>query len=293
MINFSILDGTDAVSKLALATIDACKVNKEEDVILVRAFTGCEMSNQNEEFAHAKSRIIKLYQTKGIKVTFDELKCDDVKNKLKWDVPQLFDFLLEADVHAITTHISQQLVGKRHSYNIQNIESNIERLRYHIGIPMSNRLDCEVWRQSKAGLSKILADLNVGLPTWLIQLHSLEYDDEGRPSLSTMDKDNVQRFFEDTQINCPYCWDDRFVVKVDHTTNSNVKGRKVGVKYTKGLHGRYGLFEIIQQQIDNIDVREYYSNLLIQPRIQSNREAKVRLLSSVYLYSCIVISMIK
>ena len=70
-----------------------------------------------------------------------------VKYKYHWTCHQLFDHLLAADIHIISTHLHQGMMAKgggQGTWHMTNILNNMQRLKGHLGVPSGLYVDCPV-----------------------------------------------------------------------------------------------------------------------------------------------------
>lgn len=168
--DLSIFDKFDINSIIKIAEIEALKnKNKLLEDILIRVFIGGKKAAQAEVLEHAIIKVVNKYKEYyGLNVKVEKFTNDDVRNKLKWSINNLIDALLESDIHIVSTHVHQGNVSKDDSWNMINILSNMDRLEYHLGIPMGKHIRCPVFTQDKMELYRYLDDLSV--PTIKIYL---------------------------------------------------------------------------------------------------------------------------
>ena len=62
---------------------------------------------------------------------------------------ELINRLLDSDVHFILSHIHQSLLERNIGWRIDDLMSNLERLKYHKGFPSGEQLSCPVFTQDK------------------------------------------------------------------------------------------------------------------------------------------------
>ena len=89
------------------------------------------------------------YAAQNITITSEMFINDVVKNVLKWSPTEMTDKILEADAHIMATHFTEGNIAKTASWNVPNILSNLDRLKYHLGNTMGERNRCPVLRQGK------------------------------------------------------------------------------------------------------------------------------------------------
>jgi hypothetical protein len=145
--DLSILERTDFDSLVAIELIKAARVNLKKNTVLLRVFKGA--TRQDEGFSRALADAEKKLAREGITLVYEVYDQAYVKNKLKWTVTQLIDWLLAADIHLIPCHAHEGNVAKTESWNLENIRSQLSRLKYHLGVPMGKHLDCCIWNQDK------------------------------------------------------------------------------------------------------------------------------------------------
>jgi len=170
--DLSVLNKTDIDSIIKITEIAALKkkIHLEDNIILIRVFIGGSNSVQAEDLEHAIIKVVnKCKDCFGLTIRVEKFTNDDVKNKLKWSIGDLIDALLESDIHIISSHVHQGNISKTGSWNMFNISNNINRLEYHLGIPMGNHIHCPVFRQDKMELYRYLDDLSA--PTIQILLN--------------------------------------------------------------------------------------------------------------------------
>jgi hypothetical protein len=169
--DLSVLNKSDVDSIIKIAEIAALRKRPLEDnYILIRIFIGGMKSVQAEVLEHAIVEVVnKCKNNFGLNIKVEKFTNDDVRNRLKWSINELIDALLESDIHIISTHVHQGNVSKTDSWNMINILSNIDRLEYHLGIPMGKHIRCPVFRQDKMELYKHLDELSA--PTIEIMLN--------------------------------------------------------------------------------------------------------------------------
>ena len=133
----------------------------EDNIILIRVFLGGSKSVQAEDLEYAIVKVVnKCKDSFGLTIRVEKFTNDDVRNRLKWSIDDLIDSLLESDIHIISTHVHQGNVSKTDSWNMFNISNNINRLEYHLGIPMGKHIHCPVFTQDKMEIYRYLGDLS-------------------------------------------------------------------------------------------------------------------------------------
>jgi hypothetical protein len=170
----SIFDREDFNSKFMIRHIEANRINKQVDTILCRCFIGGSDGRQLSEFNAARRRAQLYFQNKGIRLIIKCYGNDEVKNVLEWNPSTLVDRLLEADFHIFITHFHEANIAKTASWNMHNILSNLDRLKYHLGNLMGERNKCPIFRQGKREVYECLPDYC--LPTLIVDLPTSTWD---------------------------------------------------------------------------------------------------------------------
>ena len=144
---------------------------------MIRAFIGGHDGGQNgTQLSTAYARVARQYKTHhNIDITFTEFTNDVVKYKYHWTCTELFNNLLSADIHIISTHLHQGMMaqGGLGTWNVPNILKNLRRVRTHLGIPSGRYIDCPVATQDKMRYYDALQPLNLCAPTIQVDI-SLE-----------------------------------------------------------------------------------------------------------------------
>ena len=150
--DLSIFLNDDFDSVLAIESIKKMAANRKRNTVLLRVFLGA--TRQDEAFtraiALAKSELL---QELNIYLEDEVFSQDHVKNTLRWTVSQLIDWLLAADIHLVPCHIHEGNISKTSSWNVENIRAQASRLKFHLGLPMGQHIDCAVWNGDKFELS--------------------------------------------------------------------------------------------------------------------------------------------
>jgi hypothetical protein len=73
--------------------------------------------------------------------------------------------------------------GGTDTWNMQNIIRNIARLRYHLGSPCGQKIDCPVWTQNKVFLYECLEALDLCLPTITLSIVEKTISEENERKL--------------------------------------------------------------------------------------------------------------
>jgi hypothetical protein len=168
--DLSVLHKKDWIAQQKIKSIQAMCYNKNPKVVSIVAFLGASDCRQAEPFTAAISSISKHYEKQGILINYDKLTNTLVK-ELGWTVSETFDCLISADLHAVPTHFHQgNQTACRTSFNIFNINKNLDRLEYHPGVPCGIKTFCPVWRQDKWALYDLLMSLDLCAPTMPVDL---------------------------------------------------------------------------------------------------------------------------
>jgi hypothetical protein len=168
--DFSVYNRTDFESKLKLLNAEAMIENKNPFVVTLCAFKGAKAARQLESFETAISAVTKKYAKKGITINYDSFDNDEMRSKLGYSPSAAVDRMLRADIHLLPTHFHQgNLQGDiRPGWNMYSINSNLDRLEFHLGIPMAEKIRCPVHRQDKVRIYSSLSAFSV--PTISIPL---------------------------------------------------------------------------------------------------------------------------
>ena len=86
----------------------------------------------------------------------------------------------------MATHFTEGNIAKTASWNVPNILSNLDRLKYHTGNTMSDRNQCPVLRQGKKEIYLRLPDYC--LPTLIVDMPLDEGCWDGTISVAVMDE---------------------------------------------------------------------------------------------------------
>jgi len=152
---------------LAEIGIEALRVQRDPKVVLITAFFGGEFGEQSTPVTDAFTIVSENFKSRGVTLVLHEFTNSIVKYKYHWTCRELFNALIAADIHLLPTHLHQGMLalGGTDSYNITNILDNIERLRYHLGVPCGANTGNPVGTQHKMILYNLLAEDNLCAPT--------------------------------------------------------------------------------------------------------------------------------
>jgi hypothetical protein len=176
----SIYNPPDFGKLLMISEMDALRHNIDSNIILIRAFHGGWDANQVGILQKAMARIIAKYGPLGFRVIYEKYNNDIVRNQLRWNVTDLFTYLIAADIHLIPTHCHQGNISKggTDTWNMANLLSNYERLYYHLGWPNGVHVRCPVWTQNKRRLYEVLEAADLCVPTLHISITEKELSPE-------------------------------------------------------------------------------------------------------------------
>ncbi len=164
---------------LALTQIQAIKENEDPRKVLIRVFIGSHTGGENgTPLAKAYSRVARHYLVhRNIEVTLQEFTNDVVKYTYHWTCTELFNHLLAADIHIISTHLHQGLLalGGLGTWHMENILKNLQRCRTHLGVPSGRFVDCPVATQDKMRYYEALQPLGLCAPTIKVDISYVEY----------------------------------------------------------------------------------------------------------------------
>jgi hypothetical protein len=158
---------------VARAEQNAIRANKDPKKVLIRAFIGGSSGGEQESpLIRAFKRVFEVYQLRGIELELQKFTNDMVKHIYHWSCSQLFDTLLAADVHLLPTHLNQGMLalGGTDTWNTRNILENLERLRYHLGIPCGIFVKDPVASQNKRGYLEALESDGLCAPSLFLDI---------------------------------------------------------------------------------------------------------------------------
>ena len=168
-----------------LAELEAIRENQNLTAILIKAFVGGSQGQQASAVSLAVQRLQVKYGRRGIQIYFTEFTNDLVRNVLRMNCTETFTALLAADIHILPTHFHQGMLAKggMDTWNMQSIIRNIARLRYHLGSPCGQKIDCPVWTQNKTFLYGCLEALDLCLPTIALSIVEMTISEEDERKL--------------------------------------------------------------------------------------------------------------
>ena len=112
--------------------------------VLLHVFTGGKNGYQVEPFSNALAMVRTLSGLKNVHLICEFQNNDQVR-KLHWTPNNLVDWLIEADIHFILTHVHQ---GMLH-WNTADVIVALSRLSGHQGFPSGLELTCPIFLQDK------------------------------------------------------------------------------------------------------------------------------------------------
>lgn len=136
-------------------TIERSRINRgdyRQSKFIIGVFTGGLRGVQVHQFEAALKQVInefELYYNPGkLEISVFYITAKDVA-KYRMTPTDLVNRLLDSDVHFILSHIHQALIGRNLGWCIDDLLSNLERLKYHKGFPSGEQLSCPVFTQDK------------------------------------------------------------------------------------------------------------------------------------------------
>ena len=149
---------------------------------LIRVFTGGKQSIQSGPFLHAVAGIQKRFLGTDIRV--ESMNTQELcAAKLQPD--QFVGWLMNSHVHLILGHVHQSLLNHNLVWDMEYAMLQYNRLKYHVGFPSGDQLQCPVFTQNKIKYIECLGDLAVKTLT-------IPLTQDGKYDQSVLSK--VQRF---------------------------------------------------------------------------------------------------
>ena len=140
---------SDLATRTRIKSIEAMRYNKRPNVVTIVAFVGNSDGRQKVPLSKAILRLQKEYFDRKIHIVYDELTNDMVKS-LGWTPTTTIDAMLTGDMHLDSTHMNQgNMNGVRKEWNMWNINSNLDRLELHPGVPSGKKIYDVTFRQDK------------------------------------------------------------------------------------------------------------------------------------------------
>ena len=113
--------------------------------------------------------IIQASQNLGIgSVKLETLTLKNLR-KTSWTLPQFVDWFMNCHIHFIIAHPHQGT--ESFGWKIDNIYSELNRLRHHVGFPSMEQWGCPIFTQDKWNYIKALP-AEMKMPTFKIPLSS-------------------------------------------------------------------------------------------------------------------------
>jgi hypothetical protein len=69
-------------------------------------------------------------------------------NESGWTPKHFVDWLLDSDIHFILSHVHQG-IAKYLQWNMEDLQCQLQRLKFHLGFPNLKKLECPVFTQDK------------------------------------------------------------------------------------------------------------------------------------------------
>ena len=167
-LDFTIFERADIHARLQIAQLSNLRINRDDSTVLLRGFKGGKGSRQLDQVSSAVGRAVTFYENQGINLIDEMEDQDTIKNIYRLGPTEYVDKVLEADIHLFTAHFHEGNIAKTGSWNMPNILSNLDRLKYHLGNLMGAKNECPVYRQSKKEVYASMSDYC--LPTEIIYL---------------------------------------------------------------------------------------------------------------------------
>jgi hypothetical protein len=163
-------------------TIERSRINRSSQrqrMFIIGVFTGGLRGVQVDQFLEALQLVIQefeLYYNPGkLQISVFYISAKDVANN-RMTPTQLVDRLLNADVHFILSHIHQSLLNRNIGWRIDDLLTNLERLKFHKGFPCGEQLSCPVFTQDKYQYINQIAGYSI--PTMKVPIvESTKYPD--------------------------------------------------------------------------------------------------------------------
>lgn len=164
----------DVISRSSLS-------NKSQ--VQIRVFRGAKNSCQYGPFMAAIRDVLPSIEASVHPrvVVVEYADVESVCSK-KWSMENLIDWLLESHIHMIITHIHQGFRSHQVELDMQNVESQLKRLKFHNGFPNGDQLKCPVFTQNKIKYLHLLSNkvnetFVIDLPHTYSSIHPSILDD--------------------------------------------------------------------------------------------------------------------
>jgi hypothetical protein len=142
------------------------------DVIVVNIYSG--LANENKQTVHfkeAKENVAALFP--NINIVYNEMDVLQFRNNViekKWTYKTLVDWLLSSHIHFIICHPHQGLIERGIDIAPLELYNELQRLKFHIGFPSGDELNCPVFTQNKAIYLNALYQYKLCNPTFFINV---------------------------------------------------------------------------------------------------------------------------
>ena len=208
-------------------------------MILIRVYTGGFHNHQSIPFLSAWNNVSNWYPN----VLIEYFSIVDIK-ELNYGPHDLVNWLLKSDIHFIITHIHQ---GMRH-WDCYIVRQSLKKLKYHVGFPSGEELDCPFFTQDKYAYLSILPDIcNPSLQFLFPKDTALFYQ---RPDI----RERVQKFLREQ------CNGNGWVIKLPYVTNRD------GISFREGEDGVFSA-------LFNANSRNYRVHYgIVQARLRNRKE---------------------
>jgi hypothetical protein len=139
--------------------------------VIVHIYCGGDLGSQLVHLNHAISRV--QNETK-FKFQCSILNNIDLSKLIKsdgWGCKDLVDWLLTSHIHFVICHPHQGLFSKGVDITPIQMYKEMQRLRYHLGLPNEDNLNCPIFQQDKAVYLNLLNDQGFCNPTLVIHTY--------------------------------------------------------------------------------------------------------------------------
>jgi hypothetical protein len=146
------LERIDDQNDVCLVWEAISSVPMRSDSVLIRVFKGNKGSEQYKHFSTALSR-----WRIPVKYKIEYIDTDEVKKRFK-KPSELVDWLLGCHVHFILGHVHQGIVSQK-DWHMDDLRSQLVRLKFHAGFPNGTKLQCPVFTQNKIRYIRAIEEL--------------------------------------------------------------------------------------------------------------------------------------
>ena len=135
-------------------------------------FESSPTAGQRLWFDEALSKVLREFSN-TIKVNVEYRSNKGIREN-NWSVREMFDWLMDSDIHYILTHVHQGINLDRNYpiWNIPDILWNFNLLEFHVGFPAGVLIKCPVFQQDKFKYVDVFMQNDLALPTLQIDLTS-------------------------------------------------------------------------------------------------------------------------